>query len=105
MKTIWDPRAKESLRQIARYINAKFGCEARKDFIQEVRDTENILKQNPSIGFVDPLFANRSVVYRSVIINGKSKMVYFIENKVIYIAAFWDTRQEPRSQAEYLNKT
>ena len=100
MKTIWDPLAKESFRQIARYINMRFGREARENFIQIVRDTENTLKHNPNIGFVDPLFANRSVAYRSVIINGRNKMVYFINSEVIYIAAFWDTRREPKNQAE-----
>ena len=27
----------------------------------------------------------------------------FIDNDTIYIAAFWDTRREPKKQAEQLN--
>ena len=98
MKTSWDPAAKESLRQIARYINTNFGHEARRHFIQLVQETENNLKRNPNIGFVDPLFANRCLTYRSVIINGLSKLVYYTEGDTIYIAAFWDTRKEPEKQ-------
>ena len=49
----------------------------------------------PNIGTIDPLFSDRTEVYRSVIIDGLSKMVYFIKEDTIYIAAFWDCRQEP----------
>jgi len=47
----------------------------------------------------DPLFADRPVAYRSIIINGLSKMVYRVDDDVIHIVGFWDTRQEPEAQA------
>ena len=100
MKTIWDPQARQSMRQIARYIQARFGSIARKAYVQKVKDAENLVKRNPNIGLVDPLFAGRKRPYRSIIINGLSKMVYFIDDETIYIAAFWDTRREPKKQAE-----
>ena len=59
-----------------------------------------MLQRSPYIGPIDPLFDDRPVTYRSVIINGLSKMVYYIDDDVIYIAAFWDTRREPKKQAE-----
>ncbi|MBP5573308.1 MAG: type II toxin-antitoxin system RelE/ParE family toxin [Bacteroidales bacterium] len=100
MKTIWDPAAKESLRQIARYINTQFGRETRRNFITKVHETETLLKRHPNIGFPDPLFSHRRYVYRSVIINGLSKLVYYVDNDSIYIAALWDTRREPNHQAD-----
>ena len=99
MKTSWDPAAKESLRQIARYINTQFGRKARQSFIERVHETENYLKHNPYIGIVDPLFVKRRLPYRSIIINGLSKMVYYVDGDTIFIAAFWDTRREPKNQA------
>lgn len=102
MKTIWAPQAKESLRQIAKYIQSDFGSKARKNFINEVRKRETLLKSNPNIGMIDPLFAHRQPTYRSVIINGLNKMVYYVENNTIYIAAFWDTRREPNAQVELI---
>ena len=76
MKTNWDPKAKDSLRQIARYINAKFGKKARVDFMQKVKDTELLLRRSPNVGQIDPLFDGRTIAYRSVVINGLNKMVY-----------------------------
>ena len=99
MKVIWDFKAKAGRDQIATYINRQFGRKRKLAFLQEVRQTTTLLKSNPYIGALDPLLANRSIPYRSIIINGLSKMVYNVKDETIRIAAFWDTRCEPRSQA------
>ena len=99
MKTSWAPNARASFRQIARYINSRFGRKARLNYVQEVKDMEGRLKQSPNLGFIDPLFCDSPIAYRSIIINGLSKMVYYIKDDTIRIAAFWDTRQEPAAQA------
>ena len=57
------------------------------------------LKRSPCIGQIDPLFEDRSVTYRSVIINGLNKLVYRVNDETIRIVAFWDTRMEPEEQA------
>ena len=102
MKTNWDPKAKDSLRQIARYINAKFGKKARVDFMQKVKDTELLLRRSPNVGQIDPLFDGRTIAYRSVVINGLNKMVCRVDGDIIYIVAFWDTRREPKEQANQI---
>ena len=99
MKTKWHPKARASYHQVARYINSKFGRQARKDFIQRVKTTENQLKRSPDIGQIDPLFEERAKTYRSVIINGLNKLVYFVKDDTIYIAGFWDTRMDGEDQA------
>ncbi len=100
MKSIWDPAAKTAFRQIAKYIQRRFGSTARRNFIAEVKEVEDLLIKSPCLGKIDPLFADRPRTYRSVVINGLSKMVYFVDGETIYIAAFWDTRREPQRQAE-----
>ena len=99
MKTKWHPKAKASYFQVARYINSKFGRNARKDFIQRVKTTEDQLKRSPYIGKIDPLFEDRPVAYSSVIINGLNKLVYRVEDDIIYIVGFWDTRMNDEDQA------
>lgn len=102
MKSKWHPQARASYRQVARYINTKFGRKARQDFMQKVKIAEGQLGISPNIGQIDPLFANRSKTYRSIIVNGLNKIVYYVEDDTIYIAAFWDTRREPKNQAEQI---
>jgi plasmid stabilization system protein ParE len=100
MKTYWDPKAKEALRQVARYINTRFGRKARQEFLQKVKEKEDLIKQNPNIGPIDPLFEDRTLSYRSVIINGLNKLVYRVDGEIIYIVGFWDTRMNDEEQAE-----
>jgi hypothetical protein len=51
------------------------------------------------LGKLDPLFAHRKRSYRSIIIRRLSKVVYYVKDDIIHIAAFWDTRREPKKQA------
>ena len=99
MNTHWDPKAKAALRQVARYINMRFGRKARKDFMQRVKEKEEQLKRAPGIGLIDPLFEDRPQAYRSVIINGLNKLVYRVDGDTIYIVGFWDTRMDDEDQA------
>lgn len=99
MKVIWSTEAKDSLQEIVRYIRHEFGDKRRSQFVQEVREAEKMISRRPTIGKIDPLFAKRRETYRSVIINGLNKMVYYVKNDTIRIAAFWDCRREPTIQA------
>lgn len=98
MKAIWEPKAKEAKSQISAYIRTEFGTKRAKKFRQEVDDTVTMLMRAPNIGQIDSLFEGRTKTYRSVIVNGLNKMVYYVEDDTIHIAAFWDTRREPTNQ-------
>lgn len=100
MKIIWRPKAIQARRQIAEYIRNSFGETAKSRYILEVRETIKQIKDNPCIGRIDPLFDDRPITYRSVIISRLSKLVYNIDGDAIYIAGFWDCRREPNAQAE-----
>jgi len=99
MKVIWKPQAKMARLQIAAYILNRFGENSKKEFLLETSDTIRLLKINPYMASIDPLFEERAKTYRSIIINRRSKMVYYIEDETIYIAAFWDCRKDPTNQA------
>ena len=99
MKIKWNPSARADLRQVAHYVNRKFGRKARQEFRQRVRDAEKRIAAQPNIGAIDLLYADRQQTYRSIIVNGLNKMVYRVEGDIIYIVDFWDTRREPTSQA------
>ena len=103
MKAVWALRAKESKSKVAAYIRKEFGIQRAKKFRQDINNTIALLLSSPYIGQIDPLFEGRAKTYRSVIVNGLSKMVYYIEDDIIHIAAFWDTRMEPEEQAAKVN--
>ena len=99
MKLIWQEPAKAGRRQVAAYIRREFGINRAKRFRQEIDDTVKQLMRSPGIGQIDPLYADRPLTYRSVIINGLNKLVYRVDGDIIYIVDFWDTRREPVNQA------
>ena len=99
MKVKWTERARDRKMDVADYIRRQFGTKRRTRFLQEVRETTQMLRNEPNIGKIDPLYTDRPLTYRSVIINGLNKMVYRVDGDIIYIVDFWDTRREPVSQA------
>lgn len=100
MRYEWTDFAKEGRDQIADYILERFGEKRSIKFLDNVDEAVDMILRYPNIGTIDPLFADRSVTYRSVVVDGLSKMVYRVEDNVIYIAAMWDCRREPQVQAE-----
>ena len=99
MRVKWSDSAMAQRKQIANYISRYFGAKRKILFLQEVRHTTQLLKNSPNLGSIDPLFDDFGIAYRSIIINGLSKMVYYVKDDTIRIAAFWDTRREPNAQA------
>ena len=100
MKIIWRQNEKDGYKQIANYIKLKFGIKAKRKFVTEVTEYEKLLCQHPNMASIDPLFETRARTYRSVLINNLSKMVYYLEDDIIYISAFWDCRSNPITQAQ-----
>ena len=100
MRYEWTDFAKEGRDQIADYIYERFGERRSMKFLDDVNEAVGMIMRHPNIGTIDPLFADRTITYRSVVVDGLSKMVYRVEADVIYIAAMWDCRREPQVQAE-----
>lgn len=99
MTILWHKRAAEALHQVEEYILFNFGEQIRQEFMDEVEKSVLALADNPTIGRIDPLFVHRKQEYRSIIVRKLNKIVYYTQNNTIHVAAFWDTRREPKNQA------
>lgn len=100
MKVITLPLARQAIRKTAIQIKQDFGRKSRDKFLSKVSETRMLLASNPYLGPVEPLLAERTKCYRSVVVGSLNKMVYYIEDeKIIYVVAFWDCRQEPATLA------
>ena len=100
MRVVQTGLAKRQIADTARYIRREFGKKSKESFLQKVRETRRLLADNPCLGPIEPLLAERTQTYRSVVVGKLNKMVYYIEeDTVIYVVAFWDCRREPASLA------
>lgn len=99
MKTILTSKAKQQIRQTAKYILKQFGKRHKDKLLREVRHVRNLIADNPSMGSIEPLLAERVTIYRSLVVNKLNKMIYYIDKDTIFIVDLWDTRREPIAQA------
>lgn len=100
MKVDWQSRAKIGKDQVAEYIREQFSAKRMKKFQQSVDRTVRMIMRHPEIGPIDPLFADRAMTYRSVIVDSLSKIVYRVDDDTIHIVAFWDCRRDPAAEAD-----
>ena len=100
MKVIWHKQAKDALLSTALYIREQFGMKVCLDFRNEVDHIQKLLTKNPYMGAEEPLLANRAIKYRSFVISKLNKIVYYVEQDTIHIAALWNARREPQAQAK-----
>lgn len=99
LKIHWHKRAVAALHQVEEYIFREFGERVRQEFMDEVNQSVLALASMPTMGKLDPLFAHRRQIYRSIIVRRLNKIVYYVKDDIIHVAAFWDTRREPKAQA------
>ena len=100
MKVKWTPTAKKQWRKTAKYIQQKYGDKSRDAFMQEVLQASLLLGEYPNSGKIEPYLADLPRPYRSVVVSHLNKIVYYIDGSIVYVVAFWDTRREPKKQAQ-----
>ena len=49
----------------------------------------------PDTGFPEPLLVRRKKLFRAAILNRNYKMIYYVDNDTIWVAAIWDMRMHP----------
>lgn len=97
MKIVWLKKSESQVIRTANYILIKFGETSKQKFVEKVYRIVELLRDNPEIGRIEPLLADRVITYRSIIVNKINKIVYRIkDNETIEIAAFWNLRREPK---------
>ena len=102
MRVRWNDRSKKQLRKTANYIGKKFGATAKRDFLQEMKHTNALLGDNPNMGPREVYLLDLPSMYRSIVVRHYNKIVYRIVDDHIEVVALWDTRKEPKKQAQQI---
>lgn len=100
MRIVWSEKARDALRSTALYIRDTFGERSKESFLREIRQTCILLEKTPDMGQREILLMECPEQYRSLVVGRLNKIVYYINGEQIEIVALWDTRREPKSQAE-----
>ena len=96
---IWRQKAIESRIEILRYGRFQYGETAARRLNSRLEECTGRLRLFPEMGFIEPVLIGRSVVYRSIMLNARFKMIYctVVAEGVEYveIVEIWDTQMNP----------
>lgn len=95
MRVEWSRRALHEWENTVRYIFREFGRIAAEEFEKDIARWEARIALNPELAHQEPLLKNRSKLYRGLIVSKHSKLIFYVEQDVVYIADLWDMRREP----------
>ena len=95
MKVEWAPRALHEWENTVRYIYREFGRKAAEEFEQSVAKWEARIAINPELAHQEPLLKHRDKVYRGLIVSKYTKLIFYVEEDIVYISDLWDMRREP----------
>ena len=106
-KVTWDELARQNQKDILAYGARTWGKNAARKMHLHIKTEVERLSQFPLIGKVEPLLQGRILQFHSLVIHEHYKLVYHYDEaqQLIRIAALWDTRREPRAQAEEMTET
>ena len=100
MNLRWSYKAQKQQDAAADYIYQEFGEGALRKFHLKIDEIESKLVEFPEMGKKEPLLKHRTILYRSIVITKKNKLIYSVKKDCIFIHALWDTRREPKKQSQ-----
>lgn len=102
MRVEWSRRALCEWENTVRYIFREFGRKAAEKLEQDILRWEERIAVNPELAHQEPLLKNRAKLYRGLIVSKHSKLIFYVEKEVVYIADLWDMRREPSRLSRHL---
>ena len=99
MRVTWSENARNAVRKVSDYVSSEFGRKSKSKFLQEIDRVGSLLEENPFIGQIEPYLSDCPEQYRYIVVNRLNKIIYYVKEDCIEIVALWDTRREPKRQA------
>ena len=94
LRVFWTDTARFHLEDIFHYYKDKANIRVAKKLVKGIIDRTIQLQHNPNSGPKEPLLSHRKFEYR-YLVEGNYKIIYWIEDNLIKIAAVFDCRQNP----------
>lgn len=94
IKVLWTETALNNLEDIFEFYKYKESISIARSLVKHIVQSTFRLQKFPYIGKKENLLAHRKYEYR-FIIEGNYKIIYWIEDDYIKIAAVFDSRQNP----------
>lgn len=97
MRILWLELAEEDLDSIYQFYAKDKSTKAAYKIYNEILDAAESLADFPQMASIELDLSEVGEEYRSLIVRKYFKLIYFIEEESIFIAAVWDCRQNPQT--------
>ncbi|KAA5549127.1 type II toxin-antitoxin system RelE/ParE family toxin [Adhaeribacter rhizoryzae] len=94
LRVLWTSTASGHLENIFDYYKITANLTIARKLVKSIVRKISALSKHPNISQHEPLLADRQKEYR-YIVEGNYKIIYWVDAAAIYIAAVFDTRQNP----------
>ena len=95
MQVVWLDEAKVLFKEAISFGFLAFG---------EVQRTNERLSVFPRLGKIEPALRGLKREYRSLVVHKNYKVIYYIDDDMVFIASFWSTRCNPNSLRSGIKK-
>lgn len=104
MRLVWTDRALEHLDRIyAHHLSLTYSERAASLLYNHILNESERLTIFPLLGIIEPHLCNADTKYRSLVVHqGRFKLIYFIEDENVVIAAVWNCRMNPDSMSSVI---
>ena len=92
-KIRWSPRAVTDIKSHLDYVEKNWGISTLRELLKRINEVLNTIANNPKLY---QSFKKRGNIYRCVV-TSQIVLYYRINNDVIELITFWDTRQNPEN--------
>ena len=96
MKVVWLSKARRAFVKTLKYVQEHFGEMVALDLYDEVDADNEYLARNPYMFKKEPLLEMRTIEYRSIIVKKLNKIIYRIDDELVTVVDFWNSRQSPK---------
>ncbi|PIQ21811.1 MAG: plasmid stabilization protein [Cytophagales bacterium CG18_big_fil_WC_8_21_14_2_50_42_9] len=94
LKVLWTNTASRQLEDVFDYYKITANLTVARKIVKGIIAKSASLSKQPGKGQLEPLLADRHKEYR-YLVEGNYKIIYWFDLSTIYIAAVFDTRQNP----------
>lgn len=97
MQIKWSNEAELQLQCIVDYYVSVAGPRIAKHILDKIDRAVAYLSVFPELGII---ISRGKIVYRSLVAHPNYKVIYHVEEQVVFISAIWDCRQDPARMDE-----
>ena len=103
MKIRWLELAEEDLEFIYQFYAKDKSTKIANKLYNDILDAVDSLADFPLMAPVELDLSDDNEEFRSLLVRRCYKVIYFVEDEFIYIAAVWDCRTEPKTNISRTN--